>query len=404
MDRRLRILITHPGRQHSHQAALALEGAGWLAGYWSGVPATESEMAKLPAGVRSSLRYAPVALPDACVRTVAWTPALRRAGDRLLPRAAASWTDFAACRGFDRWCARRIPWREIDAVVACEISARATFAAARRHGVKTILDAPSIERRAQDRLHGTTDSPRLHARIGKVKDAEVALADHVLTVSELARDTYVSAGTPPTRVHALPLGADLELFTPGPPPPPTTPLRLLFAGAMIRRKGFDLVLDAFAALHARGASARLRVAGPAGDATSALERLPPLPRSAVEMCGPLQQAELAALLRDSDLLLLPSRNDSYGMVVPEALASGVPVLVSNMVGAAPLVDPGSNGWVVPHSDSAALREALLACTNDLASLRGRREICRASAAAATWPAYHARLVALLGRLLDASAA
>ena len=61
-------------------------------------------------------------------------------------------------------------------------------------------DAPSIHHATQDRLHGTTDSPDLHRRIVAVKDAEIALADHVLTVSELARRTYLDAGVPPEKL------------------------------------------------------------------------------------------------------------------------------------------------------------------------------------------------------------
>ena len=68
---------------------------------------------------------------------------------------------------------------------------------------------------------------------------------------------------------------------------------------------------------------------------------------------------LAAELRRADCLVLPSRNDSYGMVVPEALASGLPVLVSDMVGAKDLVAEGQNGWVVPAGDAGALAERML---------------------------------------------
>ena len=84
----MKVLVTHPGRQHSHQAALALEKAGLLAGYWAGVPAS---------GFR---RYAPVPLDPARTVWFPWTPALRP------DRAPAA--DFAACRLFDRWAARRL--------------------------------------------------------------------------------------------------------------------------------------------------------------------------------------------------------------------------------------------------------------------------------------------------------
>jgi glycosyltransferase involved in cell wall biosynthesis len=390
------ILVTHPGRQHSHQAALALQEAGALAGYWSGVPAVAAQARRVPGFLRARFaRYAPVALDPSRTRWFPWTPALRRAADALLPAGPAAWTDLAACRLFDRWVARRLSRGGADAVIACEISALATFREARRRGIATLLDAPSIHHAAQDRLHGTTDSPRLHRRIVAVKDAEIALADHILTVSELARRTYVEAGIPATKVHAVPLGADLELFAPDGAGRSGGSFTFLFSGAMIRRKGFDLLLAAFERVRAADPGARLRLAGPRGDSAHLLDG----GVEGVEALGALPQAELAAELRRADLLVLPSRNDSYGMVVAEALASGTPVLVSEMVGAKDLVVEGRNGWIVPVEDAATLAARMAWCAANAGAVRALRAFCRRSAESATWPAYHRRLAELLREIL-----
>ncbi|HXO22257.1 MAG TPA: glycosyltransferase family 4 protein [Thermoanaerobaculia bacterium] len=392
--------MTHPGRQHSHQAALGLQAAGMLAGYWSGVPARAEQAGRFPALLRRRLaRYAAVPLKPGRVRWFPWTPALRRLGDALLPAAGAAWVDLFACRLFDRWAAgrlRRTP-RPPDAVIACEISALATFRIARRQGITTILDAPSLHHQAQDRLHGTTDPPALHRRVTRIKDQEIALADHVLTVSALARDTYVEAGVPAGKVHAVALGADTELFAPaGEPQPAEEGFVFLFSGATIRRKGFDILLDAFARVQTAEPSARLRIVGPRGDFAGLLAGRS---SAAISVSGPVGQTELAAELRRADCLVLPSRNDSYGMVVPEALASGLPVLVSEMVGAKELVLPGRNGWIVPAGDVGALAERMVWCARHREAVRGMREECRLSAADATWPAYHRRLIALLSALV-----
>lgn len=394
------VLVTHPGRQHSHQAALALQKAGMLAGYWAGVPALEEHGRWVPRAVwRRLIPYAPVPLAPERVRWAPWVPGLRRASDRL-PRRIAQEADLAACRLFDGWVARGLrksgATARISGVIACEISALSTFRAAKALGITTLLDAPSIHWAAQDRLHGTLDEPELHRRIVAVKEAEIALADHILTVSELARQTYLEAGVPADRVHAVPLGADLSLFRPeGAEEGPRDGFVFLFAGASIHRKGFDLLLDAFARVAAEVPDARLRVVGPRGDAAHLLERHP---SAAIEATGPTDQRGLAAAFRRADVLVLPSRNDSYAMVVTEALASGLPVIVSEMVGAKDLVRDGENGWIVPAGEAAPLAERMLACARDRQRVRGMREACRRSAEAATWEAYHERLTELLRRI------
>ncbi|MEP7013317.1 MAG: glycosyltransferase family 4 protein [Acidobacteriota bacterium] len=394
----MRVLVTHPGRQHSHQAALALEAAGLLAGYWSGVPSSAEHGRFVPRSLwRRWIRYAAVALPPDQTRWTPTAPLLRQIAHRL-PRGLAAEIDFAACRIFDRWVARRLarmPESERPAaVLACEISARTTFAVARRLGIRTWLDAPSIHRQVQDRLHGTTDAPGLHARIAAIKDREIELADAIVTVSELARTTYVEAGIDPACVHAVSLGADLDLFA----PPPEEPARgsgtlFLFAGAPIVRKGFDLLLEAFARVVEAEPTATLRIVGPRGGEAA---------RDAITFVGPIDQAELAAEMSRADCLVLPSRNDSYGMVVAEALAAGLPVVVSNMVGAAELVTPGENGWVVPAGDVEALSARLLALAQSPdgpALLRAMRPHCRASVQGATWAAYRDRFATLARELL-----
>lgn len=393
----MQILVTHPGRQHSHQAALALQAAGALAGYWSGVPAVEAQVRRVPARLRARFaRYAPVPLDPERTRWFPWTPALRRMGDALLPVRSAAWADFAACRLFDRWVARGLSGSGAGAVIACEISALATFREARRRGTATLLDAPSIHHAAQDRLHGTTDPPRLHRRITALKDEEIALADQILTVSEFARQTYIDAGVPPERVHAVPLGADLELFSPGGAGKDGADFTFLFSGATIHRKGFDLLLEAFDRVRAGNPSARLRLIGPRGDSAHLLDRRE---GKGIDLLGPMPQPELAAELRRADLLVLPSRNDSYGMVVAEALASGTPVLVSEMVGAKDLVTEGQTGWIVPVGDAATLTGRMAWCAGHPTAVRAMGDDCRRAAESATWPAYHRRLGELLREIL-----
>jgi glycosyltransferase involved in cell wall biosynthesis len=115
----------------------------------------------------------------------------------------------------------------------------------------------------------------------------------------------------------------------------------------------------------------------------------------------LTQPGLAEELRRADVLVLPSRNDSYAMVVAEALASGLPVLISEMVGAKDLVTEGKTGWIVPVDDVAALAGRMSWCASHPEAVRAMGPDCRRAAEGATWPAYHRRLAELLRALPEA---
>ena len=396
------VLVSHPGRQHSHQAAMALERAGMLAAYWAGVPSRENQQRSIPGWIRHRLhRYAPVDLPDGRAR---WLPAavvLRRLG-RAMPTGIEQSLDFLACRVFDRQVAGHLGSAGAAAVVACEISALDTFRAAKKLGMTTILDAASVHHAVQDRVTPVAEAGWLHARILGVKDAEVALADHVLTVSDMAREGYVEAGISAARVHAVALGADTRLFQPGPALARdlSGPCTFLFAGATIYRKGIDVLLEAFGEIQRKlPGKARLVVVGPRGDSHALLER-PGLGDMTVRAA--VAQAELLELYRSADCFVLPSRHDSFGMAVLEAMACGLPAIVSRMVGAREAVEEGRNGWVVPVADAPALAARMAWCVENRAALAAMRPAARAAAERYSWDRYGERLAGVMARILGDS--
>jgi glycosyltransferase involved in cell wall biosynthesis len=380
---------------------MALHRAGRLAGYWAGVPSRQAQTWWIPQRIRHRLiRYAPVDLPDALASWLPVAVVLRRLG-RAMPERIDQAIDYQACRAFDRQVAGRLGRAGASAVVACEISALDTFRAAKRLGMRTILDAASVHYSVQDRVCPRAELDWLHRRVVEVKKAEIELADHVLTVSELARKGYVDAGVPAARVHAVALGADTRLFTPAPGAmhglDATQPFRFLFAGATIFRKGIDLLLEAFRAVDRRlPGAARLVVVGPRGECHALLAR----PGNGNVLVYPaVAQAELLEIFRSADCLVLPSRHDSFGMAVVEAMACGVPVIVSEMVGAREAIEEGSSGWVVPLADVAALAERMAWCVENRSEVAAMRPRARAAAERYSWERYGARLAEVVAAIL-----
>lgn len=134
----------------------------------------------------------------------------------------------------------------------------------------------------------------------------------------------------------------------------------LFCGSLIARKGIDLLARAFVQLASDAPNVRLRIVGE-GELRQGLEQVlrPVIDR--VEFTGFKDWDELPELYASADVLCVPSRYDGWGLVVPEGLASGLPVIATDRMGAAlEFVQTGVNGWLVPAGDGTAISEAMLA--------------------------------------------
>ncbi len=124
----------------------------------------------------------------------------------------------------------------------------------------------------------------------------------------------------------------------------------LFSGSLIARKGVDLLLSAFARLAHEVPNVRLRIVGD-GEARFQSER--------VEFVGFRDWHELPREYAAADVLCVPSRYDGWGLVVPEGLAAGLPVIATDRMGAAlEFVETGRNGWLISACDEEALLGAM----------------------------------------------
>lgn len=395
----LHILVTHPGRQHSHQLARALHERGHLAGYWPGVPSAPPA-SKGPL-YRLLARWSPqdtLDLPADVVRHCYVEPFVRRIAQAVCSPARVAVWKHRAMEWFDRWCAARLP-EDVDAVVCYENAAFHTFQAAKRRGITTILDAASFHHEWQDAAYEPLESEAAHDRITKHKDREIALADRVLTVSELARKSYVNAGVAEERVTSVPMGADLSHFSSVDQPQETEtgqPFTFLLVGHADRRKGADVLLEASQLLRDEGEEHRVQIAGKVDDDLFADSG------PTIDRLGYLGRGELARAYRQADVLVLPSRFDSFGRVVVEGMATGLPALVSEHVGAKEVVTEGKSGWTVPAEDVEALTEQMRWCVRNPDEVAAMREAAVAAAEDYTWAAYRRRVGRHLERVLNSS--
>jgi glycosyltransferase involved in cell wall biosynthesis len=134
---------------------------------------------------------------------------------------------------------------------------------------------------------------------------------------------------------------------------------VLFSGQLIERKGVDLLIRAFAQISDQVPELRLQLLG-TGPALDALRGMVPIDlRHRIQFLGFQQPTALPEIFAAADVFVLPSRHDGWGVVVNEALGAGLPIIVSDRVGARDLVKDGCNGFVTIAGDIDCLATALL---------------------------------------------
>jgi glycogen(starch) synthase len=202
-------------------------------------------------------------------------------------------------------------------------------------------------------------------------------------------DAIERFGLQPERGQVVFNGVELSGGEPadGPPPFVTGSDRpyALALGRVVEKKGFDLLLAAFAAVPAEGRSADLVIAG-AGSSLAELERSAATLGVAdqVHFVGRLSREQVAAAMDGAALFVMPSRLEPFGIVVLEGWRAGVPVMATTRGGPPEYVHDGHDGVLVDPFDTAAFAQSLEGLLADPARRRAIGAAGRARVGEFAW--------------------
>ncbi|PCD01535.1 glycoside hydrolase [Sphingomonas spermidinifaciens] len=245
----------------------------------------------------------------------------------------------------------------------------AAVALGRRFGVPV-----SIKARGAD-IHHWGRSPATAAAVHAAGEA----ADGLLAVSAAMREDMIALGMPADRIAVHHTGVDQTRFRPDPTARKALGVEgplVASIGALIPRKGHDIVIDAVARLP--GVSLRIAGDGPERAALQAqIDRLGVGNR--VRLLGPIAHDALPPLLAAADVMALASSSEGLANAWVEALASGTPVAIPDAGGAREVVDRLEAGRIVDRTP-----EAFAAAINELLDAPPDRELVRAAAARFSW--------------------
>jgi len=290
-------------------------------------------------------------------------------------------------------------------VVAIQGAALSTFMAARARGGTCVLIAQTPDPMVEDQIV-QAEEVRLGIRLRshRVRKAyaerirrEYASADLILANSAFTRTDIVANGVAARKVVEVPLGVDLSKFRPKHYGPVTETSRrsgaqVLFVGIVQARKGVTYLARAVQDLRREGVEVTARAVGILDrDYVEALK--PAVDSGALQLVGAVPQHLLHQEYCDADVFVFPTLSDGFGLVVLEAMACGLPVIVSDRCGAP--VEAEVNAIVVPHSDHKLLASALKRVLGD-EELRDRlRDAGLNTAREMSWDVYRSKVRSVL---------
>ena len=403
-----RIVISSPGAPEMLHMAEAFADAGLLRAFVAPFAPTQAEIQSSrwqhlgPVGrgwlsqlrrrvvsdaVGQSDRYHPARVAD-----LAATGALRLGVASPVEELLAEWRSRAMQQGV----AGLLDPLDTDLLVPAGTALK-PLQRAKHLGVRGWLDCPTAHHRFAERVlreelrlqpdfAATMQYPAPSDRAARQLDREIKQADDLILLSSFQKRSFEEEGLDAGRLHQVPLGVDLDTFRPlrqG----PNDPFTIGFVGQVTQRKGVSYLITAFEALRARGV--RLLIVGrPVGPRRAWL-------REGVTHEPPVARRDLAGVYARMDVFVLPSLIEGFGLTALEAMACGVPVIVSENTFGSDIVVDGQNGFVVPIRDAEAIAERIEELATDEALRATMATNARATAEALSWGAYSRRIVALV---------
>ncbi|HEY0515481.1 MAG TPA: glycosyltransferase family 4 protein [Solirubrobacteraceae bacterium] len=280
----------------------------------------------------------------------------QRVLDALLRR-STPWRMWSASAGFDRAAARLAP--EGDHLIAFSSQALLQLRSAERRGVRSLgLVSPTshlgeVSRRYERAWRRHPFERPWTPRILNRALAEYGLVERIYVSTPYVRDSFLREGFDESRLVLLPLTPDPRFTAPAGEQRRGASFEVLYVGGLSVVKGVPLLVEAFRRLPSR--DLRLRLHG--GWESRGMRRW------LLGACAADERIEICsgdplASMRSASLYVHPSYEDGFAYSAAEALACGLPVLVSENTGMQTLLEPGRTGAVLPTGDVDALTGAI----------------------------------------------
>ena len=262
---------------------------------------------------------------------------------------------------------------------------------AKEYGAKIIIQRGSAHPLIQQRLlteeyekYGLKFS-LMNQRLIQRHVKEYEEADFVMVPSRFAYDSMIEERVPEQKLLRVTYGVDIEQFKPS--PKRDKKFRVIFVGMASLQKGTHYLLEAMKQLSLPKAELIL-IGSMRDNFRSILARY----KGTFNYIGAVDRQAIPRYYADSSVFVLPSIQDGFARVVTEAMASGLPVIVSENVGAKDIVRDGTDGFIIPIRDVEALKEKILFFYENEGDRQRMGESAREYVKQFTWERYGRELI------------
>jgi len=305
---------------------------------------------------------------------------------------------------FDKWLSSQLEKEEeIDIFIGWANHWLNSLDVLRKKEVKIITECGSwhvIEQanilREEFYLHGIKHSPvdvKIIEKILKEYDA----ADYIMVPAKHVYNSFIRQNISPSKILKVPYGVDFDKFYQL-RQSINSKFKVIFVGQVSLQKGVHYLIKAWEKLNLPNDLAELLIVGPIQDCFHQVMKTKYLSDSVV-FYGGLSQEKLKKLYLESSVFVLPSIHDGFGMVISEAMASGLPAICTVNTGGEELIENGKEGFILPIRDVDALAEKILWCYEN-------REACFEMGLCAqkkiknyTWDDYGDKIMKIYGEIL-----
>ncbi|WP_040549418.1 glycosyltransferase family 4 protein [Pedosphaera parvula] len=263
---------------------------------------------------------------------------------------------------FDHWVKKQL--EPGNHIISSYGYVNASFQWVRKHGGKTLLDGGNSHPEnfwtilSEEHKRWNCPYPPVARHHYERSMAMMEHVDYVLSPSSFVSRSFLERGFKPEQMIRNIYPLDLSCFKPPTEGrPKDRPLTIISTGALSLRKGAPYMLEAFKIVHQKHPSARFRLTNVVqNSAAPILEKYRDLP---IDWAPSLPHPQLAQRLQNSDIFVLASLEEGLARTALEAMACGVPVILTPNTGANDFVEAGKIGEVVPIRDPQAIADAIL---------------------------------------------